>query len=181
MLETSPHGVVAWAPSREGGIGLFIYKHGAGWQDLEPKGKLFRPYCDSDGMCYDSKRDRMLIGWGGGTIRSFDFKTRRIAVHKPANIEIGKIKNTREIVYVEHADLVLFGSVPVERGKKAYTLAYDCAADKYLLLDAGNPIYGHGAAWQYDAKRDLVLVTDHQGHACVLKLDRATAGLVEAP
>jgi hypothetical protein len=186
VLEHSPHGAVAWATSHKGGIGLFVYRHGEGWKDLGLKGKLFSPYCDSDGMCYDAKRDRMLIGWGGGyqkkgdgTLRAFDFKTRAITVLKPGNLDLGKIQNTREMVYATHTDLVLFGSKPVKRGKKTATLAYDCAADAYRLLDAGEAIYGHGAAWQYDARRKLVLVTDHRGAACVLRLEPKTATWLE--
>ena len=189
VVETSPHGVVAWADSLKGGVGLWLYDREKGWHDLKPQGKLFRPYCDSDGMCYDSKRDRMLLGWGGGygkkgdgRIFSFNFKTRAVEKLMPANIDLGKMHNTREMVYVEHADLVLFGSAPRTQGKKAYTVAYDCAANKYLLLDAGGVVYGHGAAWMYDAKRKLVLATAHRhGDAYALRLDSKTATLVEAP
>ena len=189
VLEASPHGAVAWATSRKGGVGLFAYKHGEGWKDLKPQGVLFSPYCDSDGMCYDSKRDRMLLGWGGGyakkgdgRILSFSFKTRVVEKLMPANLALGVQHNTREMVYVEHADLVLFGSAPHVKGKRAYTVAYDCAKNKYLLLDAGPTVYGHGAAWMYDAKRKLVLVTAHRhGDAYALKLDPKTATLVEVP
>jgi hypothetical protein len=188
VLETSAHGVVAWASSSSSrAIGLWLYKHGKGWVDLKPKGKLFKPYCDSDGMCYDSKRDRMLLGWGGGygkngdgTLRSFDFKTRAIQVFKPGNLKLGAMYNTREMVYVEHADMVLFGSGGRKVGKTVYTIAYDCAKNKYLLLDAGPVTYGHGAAWMYDAKRKLVLATSHtRGIAYALKLDPKTATLLE--
>ena len=187
VLEHSRHGAVTWAPSRKGGIGLFVYKHGEGWQDLKPHGKLFSPYCDSDGMCYDSKRDRMLLGWGGGygkngdgRILSFSFKTRKVEKLMPANLALGVQHNTREMVYVEHADMVLFGSGGRKVGKTVYTVAYDCAANKYLLLDAGPVTYGHGAAWMYDATRKLVLVTSHtRGIAHVLKLDPKTATLLE--
>jgi len=189
VLEHSPHGAVAWATSRNGGVGLFVYKHGEGWKDLKPQGKLFSPYCDSDGMCYDSKRDRMLLGWGGGyakkgdgRILSFSFKTKKVEKLMPANIDLGKQRNTREMVYVEHADLVLFGSAPHAKDKKTYTVAYDCAKNKYLLLDAGPTVYGHGAAWMYDAKRKLVLVTAHRhGDAYALKLDPKAAILTEKP
>ena len=189
VLEHSPHGAIAWAASRKGGVGLFVYKHGEGWKDLKPQGALVSPYCDSDGMCYDAKRDRMLLGWGGGygkkgdgRILSFDFKTRKVEKLMPANLGLGVQHNTREMVYVEHADLVLFGSAARKVGKTAYTVAYDCAANKYLLLDAGPTVYGHGAAWMYDAKRKLVLVTAHRGgEAYALKLDPKTAKLLEGP
>ena len=68
VVETSPHGAVAWAKKKDSDtFGLWLFDRRTGWTDLEPKGRLFAPYCDSHGMVYDSRRDRMIIsGVGGG-------------------------------------------------------------------------------------------------------------------
>ena len=88
FVGTSRHGAVAWAHKKgRDECGLWLFDREKGWTDLEPKGKLFAPYCDSHGMVYDSKRDRMILsGVGGGyskisngTFLAFDFKTRELA------------------------------------------------------------------------------------------------------
>jgi len=68
------------------------------WDDLEPQGKLFVPYCDSHGMVFDSKRDRMIFsGVGGaynkksdGTLLAFDFSTKALSLLAPENADLGK-------------------------------------------------------------------------------------------
>jgi len=197
VVETSPHGAVAWA-QRAGSehYGLWLFDRDKGWQDLKPKGKLYRPYCDSEGMVYDSKRDRMILGWGGGynkngdgSLTIFDFKTRKLEKIVPANAALGCLRNTREMVYVAHADRVLFGSTPYVTGgrgdktAKRYTVVYDCAKNRYMLLDAGDHkmLYGHGTGWMYDTKRKLVYVFGYRGDAFALRFEPATAGLTEKP
>ncbi len=193
VIETSPHGVVVWTQAIDSEtVGLWMYDKAKGWVDLKPDGRLYQPYCDSEGMTYDAKRDRMLLGWGGGynkkgdgSITGFDFKTRKVSKLAPANPELGQISNTREMVYVDHADWVLFGGEPYrtsrERDAKQYTHIYDCAADKWMLLDAGASSYGHSAGWMYDAKRKLVYVINSEGAVYALRIDPSTAKLVEKP
>ena len=118
VIESSPHGAVAWAKKANSDeFNLWLFDREQGWTDLRPQGKLHACYCDSDGMVYDSKRDRMLLGWGGGygkrgdgTITAFDFKTKAVEKITPENLELGRTSGTREMVYVPEADLVLFGS-----------------------------------------------------------------------
>ena len=70
-VETCSHGAVAWARKKGGEqSGLWLFDRDKGWIDLEPKGKLFEPYCDAHGMVYDSRRDRMLLSGVGGGYRS---------------------------------------------------------------------------------------------------------------
>ena len=192
VLETSPHGAVAWAARAEDGdaFSLWRFDREAGWTDLKPQGKLFKPYCDSDGMTYDAKRDRMLIGWGGGyqkagdgRIYAFEFGSRKVEQLAPANAELGRIHNTREMVYLDHADWVLFGEPLVAgQGKTAKRCqrVYDCAKNSYFLMDApGHPGGGHSQGWQYDAKRKLVYAVDKHGNAWALRLDPAEAKLLD--
>jgi hypothetical protein len=195
VVETSPHGAVAWA-KRKGSdaFGLWLFDRTLGWTDLEPKGRLFAPYCDCNGMVYDSKRDRMILsGVGGayqkpsnGTFLAFDFKTRSITALTPGNAELAKTINARELAYVEHADWVLIGE-PVRHGGKTgklYSRVYDCARNKMFLLDAGGfESFGdphevtYSTGWMYDAKRKLAYVFSFRGEAWAIKINPQTAKL----
>jgi hypothetical protein len=192
-VETSPHGAVAWA-CRKGTerFGLWLFDRERGWIDLEPKGKLFAPYCDAHGMVYDSKRDRMVFsGVGGGysklssgELLAFDFKTKTISTITPENPQWAKTHNGRELAYVEHADWILIGELhPAgeEKAGKRYTRVYDCAKNRMCLLDAGNVPAGYSTGWMYDAKRKLVYVFTYRGEAWTMKLVPESAKLLEQP
>jgi hypothetical protein len=194
VLEATPHGAVAWARAADGDrYGLWLFDREGGWADLKPKGKLYRPYCDSEGMTYDARRDRLLLGWGGGYMKAgdgrltaFDFATRRVERIDPANADLGRIRNTREMVYLDHADWVAFAE-PLMHGDaktgKPYLRIYDCAGNRYALLDAGKgPAAAvHSQGWCYDAKRRLVIVITYRGEVWALRLDPATASLLPKP
>jgi hypothetical protein len=192
-VETSPHGAVAWAQKKGSDrFGLWLFDRQRGWVDLEPKGALFEPYCDAHGMVYDSRRDRMLLGGVGGgyeklssgELLAFDFKTRRLETVVPENSEFSRTHNAREMVYVEHADWVLIGELFPSGEKETgtrYTRVYDCGRNKMLLLDAGNVPFGHSTGWMYDAQRKLVYVFTYQGECWAMKIEPATAALVEKP
>jgi hypothetical protein len=190
-VASSPHGAVAWAPLKDA-ASLWLFDREQGWQPLDPQGKLFQPYCDASGMVYDSKRDRMLIGGkhGGyakqsdGSLLAFDFKTKAIDTISPANTEIARIAMCREMVYVAHADWLLV-SEHFRQGDaktaKPFLRVYDCAQNKWFLMDAGPVGSGWGAGWMYDARRQLVYCFTSTGQAWALRLDPATAKLLEKP
>ena len=192
VVKGSPHGAVAWSQAKKGEtIGLWLFDRDTGWVDLEPKGQLFGPYCDASGMVYDSKRDRMIFGGAGGgyarkangTLVTFDFKTRAVETITPANSELAKTDNARELAYVEHADWMLIGEglvVGDPKTGKQYTRIYDCQKNRVALLDAGpvpGPTYNFG--WMYDAKRKLVYAMNDVGQVWALKLEPKTATLLD--
>jgi len=192
-VETSAHGAVAWAAKKESEqAGLWLFQRGRGWIDLEPRGALFVPYCDAHGMVYDSNRDRMIIGGvgaeyqkpGDGRLLAFDFQTRALSTISPENAELARTRNAREMAYVEHADWVLIGEL-YPRGdpqkESGYTRIYDCAKNKMYLLDAGEVPDGYSTGWMYDARRKLVYVFTFRGEAWAMKIDPASARLVEKP
>ncbi|MBN2473654.1 MAG: hypothetical protein JXB62_03525 [Pirellulales bacterium] len=192
-VEASAHGAVAWA-NRKGTeqFGLWLFDRDRGWIDLEPKGKLFEPYCDAHGMVYDSKRDRMLLGGVGGgydklsngTLLAFDFATGALDTVAPENPEPARTHNAREMAYVVHADWVLIGELCRPGGQSdapGYTRVYDCRRNKMFLLDAGDVPSGHSTGWMYDARRKLAYVFTFRGEAWAMKIDPATAVLVEKP
>jgi hypothetical protein len=194
VLASSPHGVVAWGTAVKGeAASLWLFDRQKGWQPLEPKGKLGGPWCDTHGMGYDSKRDRMLLsGVGGGynkkgdgSFLSFDFKTREIATVMPENAELNAAAGcVREVVYIEHADCVTVGDlVRVGDGKKTkarvFTRIYDCAKNKAFLLETGSAGSGFSAGWQYDAASKCIISFAFNGDAWALRFDPATATLLE--
>ena len=200
-VETSRHGAVAWARKKgKDDFGLWLFDREKGWLDLEPsaplgpgpQGKLFGPYCDSHGMVYDSKRDRMILsGVGGGyqklssgTFLAFDFRTKTLDALSPENPELARTHNAREMAYVEHADWVLIGELyphGKQKAGKRYTRVYDCRRNTMLLLDAGIVPSGHSTGWMYDARRKLAYVFTFRGEAWALRANPATARLVEKP
>ena len=190
-VETSPHGAVAWAPKAKGEeAGLWLFDREKGWIDLEPRGKLFVPYCDSHGMVHDSRRDRMLFsGVAGGYMKrsngsflAFDFRTRAVEAVTPANPELNRTQRGRELAYVEHADWVLIGDhVRVgdpEKGKP-FTRVYDCGANRMFLLDAGPAPDGYSVGWMYDAKRKLAYAFTTNGEAWAIRIVPETAARLE--
>ena len=191
VIAGSKHGAVAWGVAGDM-ASLWLFDREKGWAPLEPKGKLFGPYCDSHGMLYDSKRDRMLLSSVGGgyskpsngTFLAFDFKTKALDVVTPENSDLNKTGCARELAYVEHADWVLIGDL-LRQGDpktgKLYTRVYDCGKNKMFLLDAGPVLGGFSAGWMYDSKRKLVYSFAYNGEAWALRIDPATAKLVEKP
>jgi hypothetical protein len=191
VVETSPHGAVAWARKKTSEqAGLWLFDRDQGWVDLAPKGSLFMPYCDSHGMVYDAKRDRMLLGGVGGAYEkissgkflAFDFKTRTLETIAPENAVLAMTHTARELAYVDHADCVLMGEV-LTRGEaktgRVFTRVYDCGKNKMFLLEAGPVPSGHSTGWMYDARRKLVYVFTFQGEAWALRFNPATAKLLE--
>ena len=191
VVEASPHGAVAWAPKKNSeDAGLWLFDRDKGWIDLEPRGRLFVPYCDSHGMVYDSRRDRMLFsGVAGaymkksnGSFLSFDFRTHAVETVTPANAELNRTQCGREMAYVEHADWVLIGDhVRVgdpEKGKP-FTRVYDCGANRMFLLDAGPAPDGYSVGWMYDAKRKLAYAFTTNGEAWAIRIVPETAARLE--
>ncbi len=210
VLEATPRGAVAWAHHGDR-VSLWLFEYPKGWSDLKPKGSLYSPYCDSEGMTYDTKRDRMILGWGGGyekcgdgTLTVFDFKTRALEKLTPGNLGLGRIHNTREMIYDERADWVVFAEPYSPEPKsasaaKTYLRIYDCARNKYFLLDAGSGPSAavHSQGWCYDgevskrggprsvasrlAERGIIYVITYRGEAYALKLDPKSAKLLDGP
>ncbi len=196
LVEPSKHGAVVLAPRKFGGrSALWLFDRGKGWSELAKPGQVPA----GAGCVYDSRRDRLLFaytgGWrktGDGGLVAFNFKDRRVEKLSPANAELGKLAYAREIVYVEHADWLLFGTpYPWGKDAKQYVRAYDCAGNRWMLLKPeGFPIRGlkglnigalSSQGWLYDAKRKLVYVVDSNSWAVwALRLDPKTVKILTA-
>jgi hypothetical protein len=198
VVETSHLGAVAWAMRKDSDeFGLWLFDRKRGWVDLEPKGRLFGPYCDAHGMVFDSRRYRMIMGGVGGgyertsdgTFLAFNFASRTLETLSPANAAWAKTRNAREMAYVEHADWVLIGDLyrqGDEKTGKLYTRVYDCAKNRMLLLDAGDlganrdpRELSYSSGWMYDAQRKLAYVFTIRGEAWALRIEPQAAKLLE--
>jgi hypothetical protein len=191
VVASSAHGAVAWGVSGDA-ASLWLFDRGQGWTPLDPRGKLFAPYCDSHGMVYDPRRDRMLLSSVGGgyskqsngSFLAFDFKTRTVDTVTPENSDLNKTGCARELAYAEHADWVLIGDLLRQGDPKTgkhYTRIYDCGKNRMFLLDAGPVGAGYSAGWMYDSRRRLVYSFAYDGEAWALRIDPATARLLEKP
>jgi hypothetical protein len=191
VFESTRHGPVALASQRRGPLSLWLLDvEKQTWTQLAKPGQI----PGRAGGAYDSKRDRLLLGYtggwkkpGDGGLVAFHFEDRRVEKLKPANPELGRLLGPREAVYVAHADWVIFGQ-PYVAGKgentRKYTRAYDCAKNRWILLDldALPPGRLHSQGWMYDAKRKLVYVADaNHWSAWALKLDPKTVKLLTEP
>ncbi|MHC4915639.1 MAG: kelch repeat-containing protein [Planctomycetota bacterium] len=187
-MASTPHGVVAWSRLKRGshnsGIWLFEVEERKWTELLAPAKDNPVVSVDNCTLVYDSKRDRLLImttPWreaGDGTLYAFGFKDRKLEKITPENLDLGKIAKAREMAYVEHADMVVFGwPYPNQEAGKKYVRAYDCAKNRWLLLDVGGfPSGGYQSlGWMYDAKRKLVYaVNANRWGVWALRLDPAT-------
>ena len=162
-------------------MGLWRLDLKTGWKPIPLTGKLPPATTDGHVSCYESKRDRLILmgapGYGikgDGSIGFYDFKTGKGRVVRPENAELGAVKpSIREMVYVEHGDVALLLKHVMREGKTYYPV-YDCAADRWMLLDLGpGPGWNHGMV--YDAVRRLIFVIGPDGQRWALWLDAKTA------
>jgi len=201
-LETTPKGVVAWADK-----GLFLFDAAKrAWNKLPLSGgKLGTPYCDRSGMCYDSRRDCLWLGYDGSSILKYDMKTGKLARFTgcPATLKDAKKRGPviREMTYIADQDLVLFMLVKSKNGKAA-NYCFDPEDGKWYWLElpyrVGDkttspkldyPGYWWSSALNYDAEDKIAILSvrwndmrsglRYQGRVWLLKLDRKTAKMEE--
>jgi hypothetical protein len=199
--ETTPRGLIAWADK---GLFLFDGKNRA-WKKLPLTGKPGTPYGDASGMCYDSKRDCLWLGYRGDSISKYDIKTGALSkfTGSPATVNSwskkGRPPCIREMTYVADQDLVLF--MPVrDRNGKSVNSCFDPKDGKWYWLELPHmtakgevkPRVGresHNGYWwssamNYDPEYKVVLLSNRVrrvkgGRIWLLRLDRKKAKMEE--
>ena len=179
----SPHGAVQWGSGK-----LFLYDKKTGtWRRLPVKGKLGGAYCDSTGICYDSKRDCLWLSGRGSPMFRYDFKggkLTRLSCPRPAKAFV------RETVYVPELDMVL--CVSRNRGDGgAGNLAYDISAGKWVLIGTGpaNAKLNVSKSWQshvsdglhYDPAYKVVIHHRNTHSVLVMRPEKKSLKIFEAP
>ena len=167
----TPKGPYAWTKFGT----LFKYDGGkAEWSEVKVSGeKLPGTRCDESSMCYDAKRDRLLLIGAGfkGDVVAVELKTATATKLAPKGMAGAAAGGHfwRECVYDEANDLVV---VTVRaKGDVAWPV-YDCAKNAWVALKlSGSPGFGCSNGLMYDPARKLVLGVDTNSVVYALKLD----------
>jgi hypothetical protein len=174
-------GVIAWPCTGEG-----LWRVDAArmtWEKLPAQGKVGTPGWDTEGMVWDSKRDRLLLLSSGlkGDITAYDIKTGQVQLLNPAGKEHAGA-SPREAIYLSGCDAALVGARPGKgaAGEQRWLL-YDCSKNAWLAvrLPGADPLgkeqFNVSLGLMYDPRRDLVWAVDMLSKPYVLRLDVKTA------
>jgi len=194
-LVATPRGAVCW--DKNGRIHRFDFE-ALKWIELELTGeKPPGAYVDNSTLCYDSRRDRLLmINKHGfetpfdGQAWSVDLKSQRAEALSPAGMEHAtRFANIDKCCYDAAGDLMLLGTYLKDGGARTATPAYDCANNRWVTLDLKYQIgerYGQvtrafphqrSDALMFDARRKLIWGTDTNSQVYVLRLQPERANL----
>ena len=194
-LTATPHGVMCW--DHDGRIHRYDGKQRQ-WIELELTGdKLPGNYVDNSSIVYDSQRDRLLmvntLGYGkpfDGHVWTVDIKSGEVKKLVPTGQELGdRFAKVDRSCYDPVNDLLLLGSYLKDERGHSPTPAYDCAKNRWVLLDLAYEVEmhndytrrkmpnDHSDALMFDAKRKLIWGCDTNGQVYVLRLDASKANL----
>jgi hypothetical protein len=139
--------------------------------------KLVGTSCDKSGMCYDSKRDRLIMTHASfkGDLVAVDLKTLSAKRLKPKGMAKATGHFLRESCYDASRDVVVVAT----RGKRRYTgpitwPVYDCAKNAWIAVEISGPnCSGCSMGLMYDPARKNVVAVDTNSQVYILKLDMA--------
>jgi len=182
-LCTARKGVYAW--TRFGTLFKYDGKSDT-WSQLKVSGeKLIGTKCDASGMCWDSKRDRLVMTHASfkGDLMTVDLKTMTAKRLEPKGMAKAAAGGhfLRETCYDAANDVV----VVARRGKRRYTgpmtwPVYDCEKNAWVAVQISGPnCSGCSMGLMYDARRKLVLAVDTNSVVYALKLDMKTGKPME--
>jgi len=196
-LTSTPQGATCW--DKNGRVHRYVHKTSK-WTELEVVGdKLPGAYVDNSTICYDSKRDRLLIinagGYGkpySGQVWEVDLKNRTTKALSPQGMaEAHRFANVDKCCYDAANDLLLLGTYLKEAGEMAPTPAYDCANNRWVTLALkyetgkrnGNTTrafpHRRSDGLMFDVRRKLIWGTDTNSQVYVLRL-QPDATIVES-
>ena len=174
--------------------GLWLFDREKGWIDLEPQGQALRALLRlaRHGLRLPARPDALQrrrrrlreaeqrhASWPSTSRRGqLDDRHARERRARPRPATPARWPTSSTPTGCSSASCTASGD---EKTGKRYTRVYDCAKNKMFLLDAGRVPAGYSAGWMYDARRKLVYVFTYRGEAWAMKIDPATARLVERP
>jgi hypothetical protein len=194
-LAATPHGAMCW--DQNGRVHRYDHKSRS-WAALElTRDKLPGAYVDNSSIVYDSQRDRLLVintlGYGkpfDGQVWAVDMKTSEVKKLSPAGMELAdRIAKIDKSCYDPDNDLLLVGSFLKNEPGHTPTPAYDCAKNRWVLLDLAYEVEKNNSytrrrfpndrsdALMHDAKRKLIWGCDTNGQVYVLRLVAADANV----
>jgi hypothetical protein len=192
-VTTTPKGVVVWAQTLRDSTKSGLWQMDAAtrsWKALPLTGTLPGFGADNNRAAYDSKRDRLLCftNVAKGDVTAYDMKSGQAQLLSPAGKDKAEAMS-REVVYLEHCDMVLIGAHVAGPDGQMVMPVYDCAKNAWLGADLGgaNPVSGGGKrvgfhnsiGFVYDPARKLVWALDQGSGVSVLRFDPAGAGVKE--
>lgn len=146
-------------------------------------------YGDNTGVCYDSKRHRIIIGRANGALPAklytYNLTTHVLGQETPANGTMAVNTNFyRDNVYLPQKDIVLYFAAD----SLANHLIYDCAANAWgRWAVARGPGVTAGmvthvnSSLMYDAGRNLIYNSDADCRILVMRPDTLPGALTEKP
>ncbi len=180
-LGTTPAGVVMWFGDGRSSGDLKLYNHKSrSWTQLPLKsGSLSSAYCDTSGICYDSKRDALWLGQDGSPMVEYAMKggaTTAATPGRPLNICM------RETVYVPEIDMLLnAGRVHGPAGQVG-NLAYDIEKNKWIGIEMpcvdekerlnDKPYSSISLSLHYDAELKLAVFLHNMQEVLVARFDQ---------
>ncbi|MHC4913993.1 MAG: Kelch repeat-containing protein [Planctomycetota bacterium] len=174
-LCSTPTGPYAW--TRFGTLFKYDGKSDS-WSEVKTSGeKLTGTKCDNAGMCYDSKRDRLIMTHASfnGALVAVDLKTMTAKRLSPKGMAKATGHFLRETCYDASRDVVVVAT----RGKRKYTgpmtwPVYDCAKNAWVAVEVSGPnCSGCSMGLMYDPVRENVVAVDTNSRVYILKLDMA--------
>lgn len=187
-LCSTPQGIICW--NKQGGVHRYDHA-GAIWRPMKLAGdKLPGAVVDNSTIAYDSKRNRVLMlqkPYGKapytGQIYAMDLESNTVTALSPDGMAQGaSFAYIDRCTYDPHNDLLLLASYINDAGDHTPTPAYDCAANRWRLLDIGYDLgkrgsrtirvfpHGRSDGIMYDRQRRLIWGTDTNSQVYVLRL-----------
>lgn len=182
----TPAGAVVWGDTRDGKPGLWrLDSESRAWKPLPLKGELPTKSADRHGMIHDAKRDRLLLfsdhGPKAGNVSAYDLKTGEAKWLAPTGADKALV-HCRETIYLPDADWVLIGGRVKDEAGGWRWLAYDCAANAWVMVEltGDDPVgkagsFNNSMGLMYDPTRKLVWAVGQHSHVHALRLDSGTA------
>ena len=194
-LTATPEGIVCW--DRNGRVHRYAGP-ATGWKELKTTGdKLPGAYVDNSSICYDSRRNRVLMintaGYGkpfDGRVWALDLKSREVTALTPAGREAAtRFATIDKCCYDAEHDLLLLGTYLTDAGDHTPTPAYDCRTNRWITLNLSYSTgkrsgrvtrqfpHARSDGLMFDSTRQLVWGTDTNSQVYVLRLEIEHAGV----
>jgi len=193
-VRSTKHGMVQWY----GNVAWLLDPTTRQWSRLAVTGTMPGTCTDGAGMCYDSKRDRMLFFTCGGyakpydgQIYALDFKTRSVAPLNPEgkapDMNWNLFEGAREMIHHPPSDTVLFPARYRLNGVETDRhVVYDAGKNRWLAVRLAHEdakVHIGGAVnfgFHWDAGRDLIWWLDAGYEGCIraMRFDLAKADVV---
>jgi hypothetical protein len=178
---STPRGPYAW--NARGRLYAYDGKRDA-WSEVKVGGaKLRGAQCMNSGMCYDSRRNRLIMTHKGfkGDLVAVALETStasRLTPRGMAGVAANKYLLCRETVYDASRDAVVVAAGWKQKGGGPVTWpVYDCARNAWTAPKVGGRnVCGVSLGLMYDPKREIEVALDANGRVYALKLDLAGSG-----